>query len=122
MLFCEARVDFFEIKVYAHAISGKKIRAIWLVVNGEVGDRTDYRLAPTLGVDIGATAGGQALDQTKDFNAPGGDNQESRRFKWNSVHAQTDFAFTYKLNVERYDPADDRWKPCTQVDPTISNR
>lgn len=123
--FCEARIDFREIKVPAHADSGRKVRAIWLIVNGELGDRTEYRFAPSVGVEIGPTSSqGKAFDPTKDFNAPGGDSLESRRFKWDSVHkrAGDDYVFPYNLNVERYDPNEDEWRPCKQIDPTISNR
>jgi hypothetical protein len=119
-VFCDARTDFAEIMVPDRT---NKIRVIWLLVNGTLGDQAAYRFAPGAGIVIGPTADGKtAHNPAMDFNGPDYDNQDIRRYKWTSVHKRVDIAFTYQINVERYDPVKDRWIPCTQVDPTISNR
>lgn len=122
---CEVRIEFKEVQVKKHTDQGKKVRVIWLLVNGDLGDADDYRFAPTGGVTLNKNADNVPNDLGKDFNTPDVDNQDARRFKWNSVHKRVSPGdvkpFPYAANAERRDRQTDAWLPCRPVDPTISN-
>jgi hypothetical protein len=129
---CVSRIDFNHVKVPAfkdyntgHVDATKKVRVVWVLVNGMLGDANHYRFSPTSGIVMGdKSTMGVTLDPSKDFNGSGDDSRDNRRYKWVSVRKRTgdNFVFPYLANVDRYDPEDDQWKPCRPIDPTISNR
>lgn len=112
---CVPRIQFAGIAVPPHSDSSKKIRIVWVLLNAQIGDSTNFRFTPGRGITITAN------DQTKDFNGPGEEVQDSRRYRWNAVRKQVNVARNFDINVEAYDPASDAWYPCRPVDPTISN-
>jgi hypothetical protein len=113
---CEVGIDFATIKVPKTKLpGGKKIRVVWILFESVVGDPNTYSFkSATTGVELTGN------DPTKDFDSPGFDKGETRRFRWHSVHGRVDVPIDYKMNVTREDPAGGSID-CAVVDPKIIN-
>jgi hypothetical protein len=113
---CEARIDFGSIVVPPHKETGKTIRVIWQLVEGNIGDLGDYRF-----MDAGIELNKSKNDVRKDFNGKGKDSADAKRFKWLRVGVRTGNPIDYWAYVERFDTATGTSRPCRPADPTIAN-
>jgi hypothetical protein len=115
-LACAVRLDVESVYVPKPSVAGR-IQVVWVLVDAEAGDKNAYRWHPTDGIVI------KGNNPTTDFDSPGEDNRDKRRFKWVSVNRRPGtHAFDYVLLAQRYDAADAGWKDCEPTDPKIINR
>ena len=111
---CWVRIDYGLIRVPpTQAPGGRPIRVVWFVFNDDLKDDNNYYFKSN-GVDI-------KLNNVKlDFDTPGNDAGERRRFKWHSVHKQTGVQLDYDLIVQRISSTGAS-KDCRPTDPKIVN-
>jgi hypothetical protein len=112
---CWSFVPFDEVMVKQHTTP----RVIWHLFNSQPADGSKYRFTASKGIFLQNNGHGQN-DQRKDFGPPNGDNQDDRRFRWNSIHSQPG-TFGYSVVVERLDPDSGVPQACLPADPTVTN-
>ena len=108
---CNARIDFDLISV--PIVQGRKIRVIWQLVEGTIGDTNIYRFRGA-GVELFKN------NPTKNFNARGTEGTEVRRYKWVQAGADTT-KLDYHVYVERVNPNTGATMTCGSKDPRIGN-
>lgn len=114
---CKVTPQYYEV----HVLPNNKQMVVWQIVPTDPHDPYDYQftdLAQTPrvnGVDI------LKNDPNKDFESPGYDNGNKKRFRWTSKHVQPG-SFDYELNVlRRAHGSHGNWTLCDMVDPKIVN-